>query len=177
MPKKPNAAPKPTPMPASEASITEELREAQKAYLLLQLLDAEGHTLSKGSANRFRDSVKKSLGFASATVANYRREKLAEQKYLSITRQGRSVEYVLLPDGKDYLAVCIRHLDHIELRVKGKTLNALIAAARETSFGAAPATTPTQPEARLPVTAQLADAVLAEFDAPTCVPCAISSIS
>ena len=34
-------------------TFTDELREAQKAYLLLQLLNAENHTLTKGDANKF----------------------------------------------------------------------------------------------------------------------------
>lgn len=164
MSKKPKAPPKlkPTPAPASEATITEEQREAQKAYLLLQLLDADRHTLTKGAANRFRDAVKKRLGFTSTAIANYRRERLAELNYLKIT-PGRTVEYSLLPDGRDFLAACTRHLSEVELRIKGKTLNTLIALARDSSF-TEPTTIPVESGRPSPSAAQLADAVLAEFE-------------
>jgi hypothetical protein len=164
---KPKAAPKPkpTPAPADEATISEELREGQKAYLLLQLLDAENQTLTRGAANKFRDLRKKakiSLGFTRAAVANYRRVWLAEVNYLKIT-PGRSIQYTLLPDGRDYLTACIRHLPELEMTIKGKTLNSLISAARESSFRTEPPIAAGKTEGTVPATADLADAVLAVF--------------
>jgi hypothetical protein len=159
---------KPTPAPADEAMITEELREAQKAYLLLQLFDADNQTLTRGEANKFRDlrkSAKISLSFAKAAVPNYRRERLAEMGYLKVT-PGRTISYTLLPDGRDYLAACVRHLGHNDFKftIKGKTLNALIAAASEPSFRTEPAPTKPISEQVIPDAAQLAEAVMAEFE-------------
>src|SRR5947209_1071570 len=45
-----------------EGTITDEIREAQKAYLLLQLLDSDGQELTRGDANRFKGTPAKSLG-------------------------------------------------------------------------------------------------------------------
>ena len=158
---------KPTPTPASEATITDELREAQKAYLLLQLLNAENQTLTKGDANKFtelRDAGKVALGFTKTAVPNLRRERLAELGYLKIT-PGRSAQYSLLPDGLEYLAACTRHLGHLEIKaLKGRTINALIAAAREPAFQQSPPTVQPAVEPGLPTPTQLADAILAEFE-------------
>lgn len=157
---------KPTPMPAEEAAITDVDREAQKAYLLLQLLNAEGQTLTRGEANKFRDLTKRARGMlniSKAAMANYRRERLAESKYLMIT-PGRTIHYTLLPDGRDYLAACVRHLDGVEFRLKGKTLNTLIALAHETGFHVNSATTESKRETVAPDSAQLAISVLAAFE-------------
>jgi hypothetical protein len=168
MSKKPKAAPKlkPAPIPPDEATITDELREGQKAYLLLQLLGAEGETLTRGEANKFRElgkPGKKSLNFLKAAVANYRREQLAELKLVEIT-PGRAVQYRLLPDGRDYLAACIQHLRDVEFTIKGKTLNALITAAHESLFHTEPPKAPTESGRTTPTTADLADSVLAAFE-------------
>jgi hypothetical protein len=163
----PRKAPKPkqTPAPADEATISEELREGQKAYLLLQLLDAENHTLTKGEANKFKDlrkADKTALNLTKAAVANYRRERLADMKLLEIT-PGRTVHYTLLADGREYLATCTRHLRNAKVAIQGKTLNALIAAAQDSSFriGQRAAHAPTDRPTPLP--GQLADTVLAIF--------------
>lgn len=155
-----------TPAPADEATISEELREAQKAYLLLQLLNAEEQTLTRGEANKFRDlskAAKISLNFHKVAAANYRRERLADMNYLTIT-PARAIQYTLLPDGRDYLAACVRHLSNVEFRIKGKTLNTLIALAHESSFRPRPATNPPDAGTTDAAPAQLADAVLDLFE-------------
>lgn len=153
-------SPKPTPAPADEATITEELRAAQNAVLLLQLLNAENHTLAKGPANKFReltDLNKVKLGLAKAATANYRRERLKELGYLEITPGRGTVNYTLLPNGIEYLASFSAYIGDVEInKLKGTTINALITAARENSFQREPV----QPE---PVP-ELADLILAEFD-------------
>jgi hypothetical protein len=157
---------KPTPAPADEATISPELREQQKAYLLLQLLNAENHTLTKGDANKFRDlrkAAKISLNFLKAAPANYRRERLAEMNLIKIT-PGRAVQYTLLPDGRDYLAACIERLGAIEFTIKGRTLVALMTAARESPFRTSQPPVPAQPAMPLPAPAKLATAVLATFE-------------
>lgn len=169
MPKKPKAPAtvKPTPMPPDESTISDELREAQKAYLLLQLLDAENQTLTRGEANKFPDLLKAdkiSLNFLKSASANYRRDRLAETNYLSAKMEGRATVYSLLPDGLEYLAACVSRLNNFRFRISGKTLNALITAARDTSFSSAPTTMPTKHAVMPPSATQLADAVLADFD-------------
>lgn len=154
-----------TAAPADEATISEELREAQKAYLLLQLLNADDQMLTRGEANKFRDlskGAKISLNFHKVAAANYRRERLADMNLLKIT-PGRAIHYTLLPDGRDYLAACVRHLNNVEFRIKGKTLNTLIAHAHESSFQ--PQAT-ISPDAVITHTspAQLVDTVLALFE-------------
>jgi DNA-binding PadR family transcriptional regulator len=149
-------------VPIDETAISDEVREAQKAYLLLQLLDADAQTLSRGAANRFKNGPHTSLGLKPA-IANFRRAKLAEQGYIRITSAGRSEEYTLTPDGLDYLASDTTHLKHARFKLQGKTLNALVAAARESSFERDRPASSTTPERPVPSEAELAEAVLAEF--------------
>lgn len=146
-----------------EAAISDEIREGQNAYLLLQLLDADGATLTKGEANhRIPSKLQTSLGLKPAT-ANLRRAKLAERGYLRITPNGRSEAYALSPDGLEYLAAGTQHLTHANFTVKGKTLNALVAAARESPFQGSQRTAPAATDAQ-PDKATLENAVLAEFE-------------
>jgi hypothetical protein len=145
-----------------EATISDEVREAQKAYLLLQLLDADGQPVSKGDANRIPRSLAVSLGLTPA-VANYRRAKMAEQHYLRIAVSGRSEQYALTPDGLDYLAAGARQLGHASITLKGKTLNALVTAARESSFERGQPAGPTPAAQQAPSREELAAAVLAAF--------------
>jgi predicted transcriptional regulator len=145
-----------------ETTITDELREAQKGFLLLQLLDADGRMLPKGMANRIPRALQTSLGLKPA-VANYRREKLAEQGSIRITRTGGSEQYSLTPDGLDYLAASPVHLEHCKFTLKGKALNALITAAREPFRSNRPAASPSS-ERPAPNHAELSQAVLAEFE-------------
>jgi hypothetical protein len=138
------------------------LREGQKAYLLLQLLDSDGHTLSQGDANRIPKPLVRTLGLT-PDVANYRRTKLEGQGYLKISQIGRTQQYSLLPDGVDYLTAGANHLDHAAVTLKGRTLNALVAAARESSFDCDKPTPSPASAQRLPSTAELEEAVLAAF--------------
>jgi hypothetical protein len=144
-----------------ETGISDELREAQIAYLLLQLLDSEGQPLARGEANKFKNGPHSSLGLKPA-LANQRRAKLSEQGYIRITRTGRSEEYALTPDGLDYLAGVTTHLKHATFKLKGKTLNALVAA-RESSFESDRPASPMAPERRMPSQTELTESILAEF--------------
>jgi DNA-binding PadR family transcriptional regulator len=147
-----------------EAAISDEIRKAQNAYLLLQLLDADGATLTKGEANHLiPGKLQTSLSLKPAT-ANLRRAKLAERGYLRITKNGRSEVYSLTPDGLEYLAAGAQHLAHADFAVKGKTLNALVAAARELPFQGSQRTAPAAAAEAQPNKATLENAVLAEFE-------------
>ncbi len=150
------------PAAVEESAFSDEVREAQKAYLLLQLLDADGRALTRKEANNIPKSLRASLGLKPA-VANYRRAKLAEQNCIRMSRKGRGEEYSLTSDGLDYLAAGARHLAHATFPVKGKTLNALVAAARESSFEDDRTVVETPSEWPAPARADLEAAVLAEF--------------
>ncbi len=131
--------------------------------MLLQLLDADGGTLTKGEANHLiRSKLQTSLSLKPA-AANLRRAKLAERGYLRITKNGRSEVYSLTPDGLEYLAAGAQHLAHADFIVKGKTLNALVAAARELPFQGSQRTAPAAAQAQ-PDKTTLENAVLAEFE-------------
>ncbi|HTU92500.1 MAG TPA: hypothetical protein VMF69_20635 [Gemmataceae bacterium] len=147
-----------------ESAISDEIRNAQRAYLLLQLLDADGATLTKGEANHLIPSkLQTSLSLKPAT-ANLRRAKLAERGYLRITKSGRSEAYSLTLDGLEYLAAGAQHLAHADFVVKGKTLNALVAAARESPFQGGQRTAPAAAADAQPEKATLENAVLVEFE-------------
>lgn len=148
--------------PIDESAVRDEIREAQNAYLLLQLLNADGQPLSKGEANRKR-AVQNRLGLTPA-MANYRRGKLAERGYVRATKSGTTEAYTLLPDGLEYLAAGARHLDHADFIVKGKALNALVAAARESPFHGSRPAAQAKPVAPVPERAALESAILAEFE-------------
>jgi len=150
------------PGSVDETAISDELREAQKAYLLLQLLDAGDQPLPRGDANKIQRNLSVSLGLRPA-VANHRRAKLAEQNYIRITRTGRGEQYSLTPDGLDYLTAGARHLEHASITLKGKTLNALVGAARESPFDRDRAAGPSTAAQPVPSSSELAEAVLAEF--------------
>jgi predicted transcriptional regulator len=147
-----------------EAAVSDEIRKAQNAYLLLQLLDVDGATLIKGEANHLiPGKLQTSLGLKPA-AANLRRAKLAERGYLRITKSGRSEVYSLTPDGLEYLAAGAQHLAHADFVVKGKTLNALVAAARELPFQESQRTAPAAVADAQPDRATLENAVIAEFE-------------
>lgn len=150
------------PVPVDEAAIPDEVRQAQTAYLLLQLLDADGQPLTRGEANRFKNAPHTSLGLKPA-IANYRRAKLADQNYIRVTPTGRSEQYSLTPDGLEYLAAGARHLEHARFKLRGKTLNALVAAARESSFEGDRQASSTVAERPVPSQTELTEAVLVEF--------------
>jgi DNA-binding PadR family transcriptional regulator len=150
------------PTPPDESDVPEEIRDGQNAYLLLQLLSADGETLTRSQANQVKPKpLSKRLGLTPAS-ANIRRAKLAERGYLRVSRIGRSEVYSLTPDGLEYLAAGARHLDHLEFPVKGKALNALVAAARESSFR--PEQPSSTPVGAPPDKATLENQVLIEFE-------------
>jgi predicted transcriptional regulator len=144
----------------NEGAISEELRQAQKAFLLLQLLDAKERRLTKGEANRLPLSLQASLGMK-PSIANLRRRQLTDQGLIRRAAAGRSEEYSLTSDGLDYLVAGCKHLDHLPITVHGGTLNTLVAAARESSF--APSG-PGSSEQQLPSPTELTGTILTEFE-------------
>lgn len=115
---------------AAAAPVTEEMLRYQQACLLLHLLDAKEHILTKSEANaRLTQAIQEEMQL-SPVVANIRRIQLARQGYIEIDKQGRQEAYHLTADGRDYLAALEQHPSS-EFRVRGETINALIATARE----------------------------------------------
>jgi DNA-binding PadR family transcriptional regulator len=150
--------------PPVESNVPEEIRDGQNGYLLLQLLSADGEMLTRSDANKLiPENLRSSLSLTPAN-ANIRRAKLAERGYLRVSRIGRSEIYSLTPDGLEYLAAGARHLDHLEFPVKGKALNALVAAARESSFRPEQPSTGSTPVGAPPDKATLENQVLIEFE-------------
>jgi DNA-binding PadR family transcriptional regulator len=142
-----------------ESAITDEVRAGQIGYLLLQLMEAKDWRLSKSEANKFKNAPRASLGLRPA-IANYRRAKLAEQGLIEISTVGRSEEYRLTTDGRDYLAAGAPLYESAVFKLKGGTLNALIGAARELAFENKQFAAPAQ---KRPNESELTQAVLEEF--------------
>lgn len=157
----PRAAKQPVP-PPDENAITDVVREAQKSYLLLQLLDANNEPLTRGDANRIPAKLQAILALKPA-VANYRRAILDSQGYIQTIREGRTESYVLTRDGLAYLAASTAHYPSGYFEIKGTTLNALVAAARESSF-ADERPSSRMAERPLPSQSELAEAVMAAFE-------------
>src|SRR5205814_1552060 len=86
----PRPPPRPQRRTVDESRINEELKGYQRAYLLLQLFLAPGHTLTQKAANdKLTDAIQKRLSLTK-TLANQRRQALAEQGYVRVGRSGRS---------------------------------------------------------------------------------------
>jgi predicted transcriptional regulator len=155
---RPQVPTRPQRRTVDESQIDEKLRDDQRAYLLLQLFLAPGHTLTQKAANdKLTDAIQKKLRLTK-TLANQRRQALAEQGYIQLGKSGRSQQYTLTRDGKHYVGATPQN-EEFDFRLKGSQLNALLEAAREASAElAAPA------EPRGPTPEELAEAVLAEFE-------------
>lgn len=111
--------------------VSEEMLRHQHAYLLLDLLGAPEQTLQKSQANaRISRQVQADLQLSPA-IANVRRIHLAKQGYIEIDKQGRQEAYRLTADGRDYLSALEQHPDS-EFRIRGDTINKLLATAKET---------------------------------------------
>lgn len=111
--------------------VSEEVLRYQHACLLLDLLGAPEQTLQKAQANaRISRQVQADLQLTPA-VANVRRVQLAKLGYIEIDKQGRQEAFHLTADGRDYLAALEQHPDS-EFRIRGDTINKLLATAKET---------------------------------------------
>jgi predicted transcriptional regulator len=134
--------------------INENLRQYVKPYLLLQLLLAKDRCLMMGKANRFTVVGK---NYLSLTPANARpiRTEMATEGLIDIEPQGRSERYRLKEAGVAFLA-CHDQYPANKVHLSVEALNALLRAARVSTTAPAPTYAPRP--------ANLADAVLAEFE-------------
>jgi predicted transcriptional regulator len=146
----------------NEAEVTDETRLGQRTFLLLQLLDAKDQKdrLSKADANKIPKETMTRLDLT-IPKANKRRDQLAELGFVAIHRVGRATEYELTRDGLEYLVAGGRHLDRVEFKISGRTLNRLIEIAKEKSFERPETPTPVERSVSTP---ELAEAVLREFE-------------
>lgn len=99
------------------------------AFLLLQLLSADGHTIEKGAANRFAKAVTEDLELT-ARIANDLRAKLTKQGHIQVVKDGKTPLYRLTPSGRKLLGTMDQN-PALALTVKGNILNELRALARD----------------------------------------------
>jgi predicted transcriptional regulator len=138
------------------------LLEHQKALILIHLLLAKDRRLKKAEANRKITAAAKKYLNLSVSGANQLREELVREGYLSkITEKAgrRRVESFELTERGLALLASLEQYPTFELRVKGRELNALIAAVREMRDTWQPRAAPTLPQA----TGDVSDLILAEF--------------
>jgi predicted transcriptional regulator len=109
---------------------SEEVRKRRVHFLLLQVLEAPGHSTTDTEANgRHKSFGTQSLGLNAATSGQLRRE-LAAQGLLDMTGTGRSTLFSLTRAGQLRLGNG-EFLPDRDLTLSGKTLNDLLEAARE----------------------------------------------
>jgi predicted transcriptional regulator len=114
----------------------------RKAFLLLQLLCADGHTVEKGAANRFGKLVTEGLELT-PKIANDLRAKLTKQGHIRFVKDAKPQLYKLTPSGRKLLGT-MDQSPALVLPVKGSILNELRTLARDAE-GAPEATKPTAP--------------------------------
>lgn len=109
--------------------------EFRTIYLLLRTLAAESETepdrSTRAAANKFEKSWVDTLELNVAT-ADYLRIGLCGRGFLTMTKAGPTPEFALTPSGRSELGSWgFDKLAEFELKFTGKTLNALLEAARE----------------------------------------------
>jgi predicted transcriptional regulator len=125
----PHPAFQPKP-PPQLPEVAEEVRKYQEAYLLLQLLEGEGHTLTKTEANKkLTGELAKDLEM-NTTVANFRRQQLAERGFLRIEKQARSEVFRLTAAGREELGGQEQY-PGTTFKLKGSAINELMTIVRE----------------------------------------------
>lgn len=134
---------------------------AQESFILLQVFRAKERTLTRSGLNdklKSRAAVRQ-LEFdvkeAPATV-DYHLAELVEKGYLDEQRQRGSVVYTLNPDQGAGALASVKQHDGVSFTLSGKTLNALLAVARQSMPGRSEAAVSHVPE--LPIEAAPAPA-------------------
>ncbi len=100
-----DAAPAPphSPAPSADGPAGEAERNHQRAYLLLQVMEAPEHQLAKGKANRFPRAAARELDLT-PTLANTLRDEMVEEGLLKTLKKSGSIVYELTDQGKTVLA-------------------------------------------------------------------------
>ena len=125
--------------PAKEPAV----EEGRKTYLLLQLLQAEGWTLTQDKANRFDAAGRTDLDLNAATARRLRQE-LAVAGLVAIDKQGRQETYRLTPQGRLHLGAA-SFLPGGLFTLRGQALNDLLEAARDAAKQFEPPARPAAP--------------------------------
>ncbi len=135
--------------------------EAQEAFILLQVFRAEGHKLTRSELNgklntvTAKAQVEINAKEAPGTV-DYHLAQLVEKGYIDEQRQRGSVVYTLNPDQGAGALASVKQHDGVSFTLSGKTLNALLAVARQSMPGRSEAAVSHVPE--LPIEAAPAPA-------------------
>jgi predicted transcriptional regulator len=110
------------------AATNEDVLRARQAEVLLHLLEAPGYTLSVNESNkRLRRRAALELN---AATAEAERQRLVDEGLLEIAGTGRARRFTLTPAGRLRLGA-MTFYESFEFRLRGKTLNDLLDAARE----------------------------------------------
>lgn len=141
----------------------EDVRQARVAYLLLQLLQGRGHSLSSSVANK-ATSQSRTLELNAATSRHVRSE-LAARGLLTIERGTRSERYTLTDAGRLHLGT-LAFYESFRFRLTGKELNLLLEAAREAAKEFTPmgVDAAQAPATEAPTAGDLAEAILKSFE-------------
>jgi predicted transcriptional regulator len=146
------------PIPAPNESV----RRGREAFLLLKLLEAPTHTATAAAAQDVKYPKPFKLNHATAWQL---RNELARDGFVALRWDGKQGNYTLKPTGKRYLAT-LSFDTFGEFKIKGSTLTALLAAAREVTpsvAGDVPRSVEPQKPQVAPTTAQLEAAVMDIF--------------
>ena len=156
-PAKASGKPRP-PEPPPDEPENANLAPHQRAFLLMQLLSADGRTLTEGKANgALRTRVARQDLELTPSMAAQLRRKMAGQGYLRAEKQGRSLHLTLTDAGLAYLAT-LRHHPAAAFPVTGTAINDLVDAAR-----VAPVPQAASGETAAPPPADLREAAYATF--------------
>jgi hypothetical protein len=136
----------------------DQIRDYRASYLLLQVLKDPGQSPSETEANRQLDSYgRQGLELNAATALQVRQE-LVAQGFLTLSGAGRSLRYGITRAGRLKLGNAEFPVDPT-FKLTGRTLNALLEAAREVGKQFAPLSVDASGS---PDRAELEKAVLAE---------------
>jgi predicted transcriptional regulator len=100
----------------------------QQAFVLAQLLSADGRTMTEGQANKLPKVAKEDLEL-NGPLASQIRRKLTDRGYVRTVKEGRSLHVTLTDAGLAHL-VSLPHHPAGVFAVTGAALNDLVAAAR-----------------------------------------------
>jgi hypothetical protein len=125
--------------------MSEKLFEHQRSLLLLDLLLAPNRTLARGEANKKLTPARKRDLDLITSAANAIRDQLAAEGFINRRSEKRSVRFQLTDKG---LAMLAAHEQYppLNIRLKGRELNALLAAVREPSVDWPPPVQPSPSE-------------------------------
>jgi hypothetical protein len=115
-----------------DANVSEQLLACQKAFVLLQFFRSEDRSLKRSQLKeklRTKNATR-SLGFDDDTALKVL-SSLVQDRFLAERKSGKGASYRLTDGHPDLLKCLEQQYPTIELRMKGETLNTLLAAVRQ----------------------------------------------